>query len=72
MRFFGPSAATERRVREFILQAPSASETAQSLAAKLKISRSSCRQVLEGLVDEGLVRRREFADIQPIYCRYPT
>ncbi|MCC7107371.1 MAG: GntR family transcriptional regulator [Chloroflexi bacterium] len=72
MMFFGQHETTRQRVREFILQAPSASETAESLATKLRISRWSCRRALDSLVNEGLIRRRDFKDIAPIYCRYPS
>ena len=61
----------EWRVREFLLNEPACSETADSLASKLGLSRKRCRRALEGLVSEGLMRRREFADIEPIYYRYP-
>lgn len=62
----------EVRVREFLLKQPSCSETAVSLASKLGLSRRGCRRALELLVDEGVVRRREFSDIEPIYYRYPV
>jgi predicted ArsR family transcriptional regulator len=62
---------SERLVREFLLNQHSCSETAISLASKLGLSRRGCRRALEQLVDEGVVRRREFSDIEPIYYRYP-
>jgi predicted ArsR family transcriptional regulator len=61
----------ERRVRDFLLNESSCSETAASLARKLGMDRRKCRQALELMVAEGVVRRREFADIEPIYYRYP-
>lgn len=72
MIFLHPSKTAEQRVREFLLEAPSASETVESLASKLRINRWSCRRVLESLVNEGVVRRRDFTDIAPIYYRYPA
>jgi predicted transcriptional regulator len=62
----------ERRVRDFFLNAPSSSETAFSLSSKLKLNRRRCRRALEQMVDEGVVKRRQFGDIEPIYYRYPT
>lgn len=59
-------------MREFLLNLPSCSETAMSLAAKLGLDRRRCRQALDLLVDEGIIRRRQFADIEPIYYRYPA
>jgi hypothetical protein len=38
----------------------------------LGISRRRCRQILEGLVEQGVVQRREFADIEPMYLRFPS
>jgi predicted ArsR family transcriptional regulator len=61
----------ERRIREFLLNESCCSETAVSLATKLGLSRKRCRRALDQLVDEGLVRRREFSDFEPIYYRYP-
>jgi predicted ArsR family transcriptional regulator len=61
----------ERRVREFLLNESCCSETAASLARKLGLDRKRCRKVLDLLVNEGMVRRRDFGDIEPIYYRYP-
>lgn len=61
----------ERRVREFLLNVPCCSETAVSLATKLGLDRKRCRRALDQLVSEGVVRRRDFTDIEPIYYRYP-
>jgi predicted ArsR family transcriptional regulator len=60
----------ELRVRQFLLNQSTYSETAASLASKLGVSSRRCRQALEQLVDEGAARRRDFADIEPIYYRY--
>jgi DNA-binding Lrp family transcriptional regulator len=46
--------------------------TAASLADKLGISRRRCRRILEELVQQGVLRRRDFADIEPVYVRFPT
>ncbi|MDQ3809365.1 MAG: hypothetical protein M3336_03650 [Chloroflexota bacterium] len=62
----------ERRVREFIESPAGVSESAESLAAKLGISQRRCRSILESLVEQGLVRRREFGDIAPVYFRFPS
>jgi predicted ArsR family transcriptional regulator len=67
-----PSLQEERRVRDYLATAPSLSETALSLSAKLGISRRRCRALLEQLAREGLVRRRDLADEEPIFYRYPT
>src|SRR5438874_11409561 len=69
--FAGRPRLDERRVRDFLLNEPSCSESVDSLARKLRLSRRNCRKALELLVREGLVRRRDFADIEPIYYRYP-
>ena len=66
-----PSHSEQRRVRDFLLNEPACSETAASLARKLGMDRRKCRRALDLMVVEGLVRRREFADIEPIYYRYP-
>lgn len=62
----------ERRVREFLLNQSACSETAHSLARKLGLNHKRCRALLDRMVNEGLVRRRDFADIEPIYYRYPA
>jgi predicted ArsR family transcriptional regulator len=62
----------ERRVRDFVDSPGGVSESARSLADKLGISRSRCRRILERLVEQGVVERREFADIEPMYLRFPT
>jgi predicted ArsR family transcriptional regulator len=67
-----PSYSTEQIVREFLLQENSCSETADSLANKLRLSRGRCRQALDQMVKEGVVRRRDFSDIEPIYYRHPV
>jgi DNA-binding MarR family transcriptional regulator len=59
-----------RMVRDFLLNEPSCSETAVSLARKLGLRRSDARQVLDQLVNEGLVRRRDFTDMDSIYYRF--
>jgi predicted ArsR family transcriptional regulator len=62
----------ERRVREYVDSPAGVSESASSLADKLGISQRRCRTILERLAAEGLVRRQDFADIEPMYLRFPT
>ena len=62
----------ERRVRDYVDAPGGVSETAASLADKLGISRRRCRRILEELVQQGVLRRRDFADIEPVYVRFPT
>ncbi len=61
----------ERRVRDFIDSPGGVSESVVSLANKMGISRRRCRGILERLVEQGVVRRRDFRDIEPIYVRFP-
>jgi predicted ArsR family transcriptional regulator len=61
----------ERRIRDFIDSPAGVSESVVSLADKLGISRRRCRGILERLVEQGIVQRRDFADIEPIYVRFP-
>jgi predicted ArsR family transcriptional regulator len=60
----------QRTVRDFLLNEPSCSETALSLASKLGLRRRKTRQALDQLVNEGLVRRRDFTDMASIYYRF--
>ena len=62
----------ERRVRDFVDSPAGVSESVMSLADKLGISRRRCRGILERLVEQGVVQRRDFADIEPIYVRFPS
>lgn len=62
----------ERRVRDFVDTPSGISESAESLADKLGISPRRCRHILEELVEQGIVQRRDFVDIQPIYTRFPS
>jgi hypothetical protein len=61
----------ERLVRDFVDSPGGVAESVASLADKLGISRRRCRQILEDLVEQGIVQRRDFMDIQPIYTRFP-
>jgi predicted ArsR family transcriptional regulator len=61
----------ERRIREYVDSSAGVSETVESLAVKLGVKRSQCRRVLEQLVQEGVISRRDFGDIAPIYSRFP-
>jgi hypothetical protein len=62
----------ERRVRDYMDSPGGVSESASSLADKMGISRRRCRGILEELVQQGVVQRREFADIEPMYLRFPS
>jgi hypothetical protein len=57
-------------VRAFVASSHSLCESALSLAPKVGVSPGHCRRILEVLVSEGSLRRREFGDIEPIYYRY--
>jgi predicted ArsR family transcriptional regulator len=61
----------ERRVRDFLDSPGGVSESVVSLAEKMGISRRRCRGNLEQLVQQGVVRRRDFSDIEPLYVRFP-
>jgi hypothetical protein len=65
-------ATDDRRVRDSVMAPGGISESAASLADKLGVSPRRCRQVLDELVKQGLLRRHEFSDIAPMYCRFPT
>jgi hypothetical protein len=62
----------ERRVRDFVDSPAGVSESVLSLADKLGISRRRCHRILERLVEQGILQRRDFADIEPIYMRFPS
>jgi hypothetical protein len=62
----------ERRVRDFVDSPAGVSESVESLADKLGISRRRCRSILERLVEQGILQRREFADMAPMYLRFPS
>jgi predicted ArsR family transcriptional regulator len=62
----------ESRIRDFVDSPSGVSESVESLSDKLGISRRRCRSILEQLVEQGVVQRREFTDIQPQYVRFPT
>ena len=62
----------ERRVRDFVDSPSGVSESVVSLASKLGISRRRCRFILEQLVEQGVVTRRDFVDIEPLYVRFPS
>lgn len=62
----------ERRVRDYVDSPSGVSESVRSLSDKLGISRRRCRRILEGLVEQGILERRDFADIEPIYLRFPS
>ena len=62
----------ERRIRDFVDSPAGVSESVVSLADKLGVSRRRCRRILERLVEQGILQRRDFADIEPIYWRFPN
>jgi hypothetical protein len=62
----------ERRVRDFVDSPGGVSESVFSLADKLGICRRRCRGILERLVEQGVVQRHDFVDIEPIYVRFPS
>jgi predicted ArsR family transcriptional regulator len=62
----------ERVVRDYVDSPSGVSESVESLSDKLGISRGRCRRILERLVEQGIVERREFVDIQPMYLRFPS
>jgi ribosomal protein S25 len=62
----------ERRVRDFVDSPAGVSESVASLADKLEINRGRCRRILERLVEQGVLQRHDFSDIQPIYVRFPS
>lgn len=66
------STPEDRRIRDYVVAPGGMSESAASLADKLGVSPRRCRRVLEDLVKQGVVRRHDFSNIAPMYCRFPT
>jgi predicted ArsR family transcriptional regulator len=62
----------ERRVRDFVDSPGGVSESVMSLADKLGIGRRRVRGILERLVEQGVLQRRDFVDIEPLYVRFPS
>jgi len=62
----------ERQVRDYIDSPAGVSESVRSLSDKLGINRRRCRRILERLVEQGVLQRRDFADIEPMYLRFPS
>lgn len=62
----------ERRIRDFVDTPAGVSESVASLADKLGISPRRCRRVLEELAEQGILRRHEYVDIEPLYTRFPS
>ncbi len=60
------------RVRDFVDSPSGISESVESLADKMGINRRSCRRILDELVQQGIVQRRDFADMPPMYVRFPS
>ena len=67
-----PPPPDERRVREYVDAPGGVSESAESLSDKLGISRRRCRRILEELVQQGILQRHDFSDIEPMYFRFPS
>ena len=65
-------APEERRLRDYLDSRAGVSESAASLAAKFDVSVGRCRRILEQLVEEGILHRTEFKDIEPLYSRFPS
>jgi DNA-binding IclR family transcriptional regulator len=59
-------------VRDFLDNPGGVSESVASLSHKLGIRGSRVRRILNRLVQEGIVERHEFEDIEPLYVRFPT
>lgn len=62
----------ERRIRAFLDRPGGVSESVASLASKLGIRGSHVRRILNELVEQGVVERREFDDMEPLYVRFPN
>ncbi len=62
----------ERRVRDYVDSPSGVSESARSLSDKLGISYRSCRHILDGLVEQGILQRREYMGMEPMYQRFPS
>ena len=75
-KFFGQpaeeGAPEERRVREYLEGPGGVSETVETLVDKFGVGRKQIRRILDGLVEQGVLKRQEFVDIEPIYSRFPT
>jgi hypothetical protein len=63
--------AEERRIRDFVDSRAGVSESVTSLSAKLGLGRRQCRRVLDQLAQEGVMRRRDFDDMESLYSRFP-
>jgi hypothetical protein len=62
----------EQRLRQYLERPGGVSESVCSLADKLEVSQRQCRRVLERMVEQGTLKRQDFADMEPIYSRFPT
>jgi DNA-binding IclR family transcriptional regulator len=65
-------AADEQRVRDYVASPGGISESVRSLADKLDLQPRTCRRILERLVEQGILTRRDFTDIDPLYVRFPN
>jgi ribosomal protein S25 len=65
-------AMDEKRILQFLEEEDAVSETPISMANKLNVDITIARTVMDHLVEAGVLRRRDFGDIEPIYYRYPT
>jgi hypothetical protein len=66
------AAPDERRVRDYLEGPGGVSESAMSLSDKLGVGQRQCRLILDRMVEQGVLKRTDFKDIEPIYSRFPT
>ena len=64
-------ATDDKRIVDFIARQTTFSETALSLAYKLKIDPRAARRILDEQVEAGELHSRVFGDIETIYYRNP-
>jgi predicted transcriptional regulator len=63
--------AAAAMIHTFLTEHGSFSETAASLAYKLKVDHRTVRQMLDELAEAGMLSRRTFeGKIEPVYYRY--
>jgi Winged helix-turn-helix DNA-binding len=62
----------ERRVRDYVDSPSGVSESARSLSDKLGISRRRCMHILERLAEQGILQRRDYIGMEPMYLRFPS
>ena len=67
-----PFQPDERRVRDYVDSPSGVSESARSLSDKLGMSRGRCGRILERLVEQGILQRRDYVGMEPMYLRFPS